>query len=211
MGRPADGVAGPERRRSRNAALDQRRADWTENHRAEILAALYTILLGNPQLKAPRDAEGKTRFKMWWRLVGSAIENAARLAGQELDFQKLFVAQEEDDEELASLADVLDVLVKTWPDQFIASDVAGMINNQYPNEDESTLRDYLLPGALPHHVFSAKSIGRLLKRHLDEPVRSGERTLVLRSWEDKHSKMRVYGVQDNVDWSAGLGGFAGLI
>jgi hypothetical protein len=70
-----------------------------------------------------------------------------------------------------------------------------MINNQYPNEDEQTLRDYLLPGAPPHHVFSTKSIGRLLKRHLDEPVRSGERTIVLRSWEDKHSKMRVYGVK----------------
>ena len=50
---------------------------WTENHRAEILAALYTILLGNPQLKAARDAPGKTRFKMWWRLVGSAVEHAA--------------------------------------------------------------------------------------------------------------------------------------
>ena len=105
---------------------------WTENHRAEILAALYTILLGNPQLKAARDAEGKTRFKMWWRLVGSAVENAAKLAGQELDFQKLFIAQEEDDEESASLADVLDVLVKTWPDEFTASDVAGMINNPEP-------------------------------------------------------------------------------
>ena len=72
---------------------------WTEKHRAEILAALYTILLGNPQLKAPRDAEGKTRFKMWWRLVGSAVENAAKLAGRELDFQELFITQEEDDEE----------------------------------------------------------------------------------------------------------------
>ena len=70
-----------------------------------------------------------------------------------------------------------------------------MINNPNPNEDEQTLRDYLLPGALPSHVFSAKSIGRLLKKHLDEPVRSGERTLVLRSWEDKHIKMRVYGVE----------------
>ena len=118
-----------------------------------------------------------------------------RLAGQELDFQKLFVTQEEDDEESASLADVLEVLVKKWPDQFMASDVAGMINNPYPNEDEQTLRDYLLPGALPNHVFSAKSIGKRLKQHLDEPVRSGERTLVLRSWEDKHSKMRVYGVR----------------
>ena len=147
-----------------------------------------------PQLKAARDAEGKTRFKMWWRLVGSAVENAAKLAGQELDFQKLFLTQEEDDEESASLADVLEVLVKKWPDQFMAADVAGMINNPSPNEDEQTLREYLLPGALPNHVFSAKSIGRRLKQHLDEPVRSGERTLVLRSWEDKHVKLRVYGV-----------------
>ena len=167
---------------------------WTENHRAEILAALYTILLGNPQLKAARDAEGKTGFKMWWRLVGSAVENAARLTGQELDFQKLFITQEEDDEESASLADVLDVLVKKWPDQFTAKDVAGMINNPSPNEDEQTLRDYLLPGALPNHVFSAKSIGKRLKHHLDGPVRSGERTLVLRWWEDSHLKVLVYGV-----------------
>ena len=64
-----------------------------------------------------------------------------------------------------------------------------------PNEDEQTLRDYLLPGAQPNHVFSTKTIGKRLKQHLDEPVRSGERTLVLRSWEDKHLKLRVYGVR----------------
>jgi hypothetical protein len=167
---------------------------WTEKHRGEILAALYTILLGNPHLKAARDAEGKTRFKMWWRLVGSALENAAKLAEQELDFQKLFVTQEEDDEESASLADVLEVLVKKWPEQFTAADVAGMINNQYPNEDEQALRDYLLPGALPNYVFSAKSITRLLKRHLDEPVKSGESTLVLRRQRDAHTEVLNYRV-----------------
>ena len=67
----------------------------------------------------------------------------------------------------ASLADVLEVLVKKWPEQFTASNVAGMINNPYPNEDEQTLREYLLPGALPNHVFSAKSIGKRLKQHAD--------------------------------------------
>ena len=106
----------------------------------------------------------------------------------------MFIAQEEDDEESASLADVLEILVKKWPDEFTASDVAGMINNPSPNEDEQTLRDYLLPGALPNHVFSAKSIGRLLKKHLDEPVRSGERTLVLRRVLDSHSNVFVYEV-----------------
>jgi hypothetical protein len=44
-------------------------------------------------------------------------------------------------------------------------------------------------------VFSAKSIGKRLKQHADEPVRGGERTLVLRSWEDKHVKLRGYGVR----------------
>jgi len=73
--------------------------DWTKNHRGDILTALYTILLGNPQLKTPHDADGKTRFKMWWRLVGSAVEHAAGLTGEVLDFQRLFTAQEEEDED----------------------------------------------------------------------------------------------------------------
>ena len=90
---------------------------------------------------------------------------------------------------------MFNILVKTWPDQLTASDVAGIIDNPEPNEDEQTLRDYLLPGAQPDHRFSAKSIGKLLKKHLDEPVLSGERTLVLRSWEDKSANTRVYGVR----------------
>jgi hypothetical protein len=132
---------------------------WTENHRAEILSALYTILLGNPQLKKPRDAAGHTRFKMWWRLIGSAVEDAAELAGHRLDFEKLFLVQEEDDEESASLADVLDVFLAKWGmREFEAKDVAELINNQYPDDDGQLLRDYLLPGALKHHMFSSKTI-----------------------------------------------------
>ena len=63
---------------------------WTDGNRAEILAALYTILLGNPMLRKPRDAPCQTRFKMWWRLVGSAVEHAAKLNGEAVDFEKLF-------------------------------------------------------------------------------------------------------------------------
>ena len=169
--------------------------DWTKHHRGDILAALYTILLGNPQLKSPHDADGKTRFKMWWRLVGSAVEHAAGLTGEVLDFQRLFTTQEEEDEESASLADVLQILLEKWPDGFTASEVAGLINNPSPDANEQVLRDYLLPGALSSYVFSAQTTGRMLKKHLDGPVRSGERTLVLRSQEDKHRKMRVYGVE----------------
>jgi hypothetical protein len=201
------GVKGDLASRSLHIRLDADRADpenrafkhpdpvgWTENHRSEILGALYTILLGNPQLKAARDAEGKTRFKMWWRLVGSAVEHAVKLAGQELDFQKLFIAQDEDDEDSATLADALEVLEKEWSDQFTASDVAGMINAQDPNEDEQTLREFLLPGVPPHHQFSSISIGKRLQQHLDNPVRSGEHTLVLKRRQDPHSEVFNYRV-----------------
>ena len=127
-------------------------------------------------------------------MIGSAVEHAVGLMGGELDFQKLFLEQEEDDEESASLADVLEILLKKWPNKFEAKDVAGMINNTSPTEDEQTLRDYLLPGALANHVFSARSIGRRLKNHIDAPVRCGKRTLVLRRVLDSHSNVFVYEV-----------------
>jgi hypothetical protein len=49
------------------------------------------------------------------------------------DLLKLFITQEEDDEESASLADVLEILLKKWPNHFMAGDVAGMINNTSPS------------------------------------------------------------------------------
>jgi hypothetical protein len=168
---------------------------WTENHRAEILSALYTILLGNPQLKTPHNSESKTRFKMWWRLVGSALEHAASLAGEDLDFQKLFITQEEDDEDATSLADVLEILSKKWPAKFQASDVAGWINNQDPYEnddDKQTLRDFLLQNANSTTLFSARTITKLFKKRLDEPARRGEQTLVLRRIKDLHADIFNY-------------------
>src|SRR5262245_35352966 len=176
------GAKGDLASRSLNSRLDVDRVDpenrpfkhpdpigWTENHRARILAALYTILLGNPQLKGPRDTEGKTRFKMWWRLVGSAVEHAAKLSGHELDFQKLFVTQEEDDEESTSLGEVLEIMRKKWPINFQATDLAGLINNQDPDQDDDdkqTLRDFLTQSANSTTLLSAQTITRLLKRRL---------------------------------------------
>ena len=102
--------------------------DWTDANRAKILGALYTILLGNPTLKKSRNAPMKTRFKMWWRLVGSAVEHAAKLTTDQLepgayeaggptrpcqvDFRKLFLAREDDDEDLTSLAEALEIMLK---------------------------------------------------------------------------------------------------
>jgi hypothetical protein len=169
---------------------------WTESHRAEILVALYTVLLGNPRLGSPSDAEAKTRFKAWWRLIGSAVEHAAGLAGQKVDFQKLFLSQEEDDEDSASLADALAVMERRWT-KFKASDVADLINRRDAdasleldtlremNRDSVTLRDFLFGHAPAGFVATPKSVGRRLKAHVDEPVRSGERTLILRTRQDR--------------------------
>jgi hypothetical protein len=162
---------------------------WTESHRAEILRALYTILLGNPRLDAPRNAPAKTRFKMWWRVAGSAVEHAAKLhaAGNPeredltmVDFQSLFTKQEEEeDEESLSLAEALVVMRRIWPSGFHATDVATYIQSG-SNDDATALREFLYPGAVPGFVAAPRSVGKQLKKHLDEPVKSGEHTLTLK-------------------------------
>ena len=65
-------------------------------------------------LKEPSDAACKTRFKMWWRLIGSAVEHAAELCDKVVDFQKLFLDSEEDDEESGSLAEALSAMSEEW-------------------------------------------------------------------------------------------------
>ena len=159
---------------------------------AKILRALYTLLLGNPQLKAARSAPGKTRFKMWWRLVGSAVEHAAERIGQKLDFKDMFIVQEEDEEESASLGDVLAILARKWPKGFSPLELAKMVNEQheYEAEDARMVRDFLLAGK--EHFISDKSVGRLLRKHIDAAVPSG---LVLRKSVDTHTKVATYHVE----------------
>jgi hypothetical protein len=176
---------------------------WTESHRAEILRALYTVLLGNPMLGLPPDAEAKTRFKVWWRLIGSAVEHAARLAGRDLDFQSLFLSQEEGDEDSASLAEALVVMERRWT-EFKASDVADLINKRDAdasldletlremNRDSATLRDFLFGHTPAGFLATPKSVGRRLNAHVDEPVRSGERTLILRTHEDRVGTIKYF-------------------
>jgi hypothetical protein len=159
--------------------------DWTEANRAELLQALYTILLGNPELAKPRDAPSKTRFKMWWRLIGSAVEYAAAQARPSdkhppLDFQRLFVAQEEYEEDSGSLADALAILEKLWPNgaNFKARDVAALFDEAWPTHHAQELREILFPNFQRNP--SSKSVGRRFNAHIDEPVWHGDRTLTLR-------------------------------
>jgi hypothetical protein len=130
-------------------------------------------------LGEPADAEARTRFKMWWRIVGAAVEHAASLAGHPLDFRELFLSQEEDDEEAAALAAALDVMANKWTMSFKASEVADLANDRSTTAGV-TLREFLFPDALPTFVATAASVGKRLKAHVGEPVERGERTLILK-------------------------------
>jgi hypothetical protein len=209
--------------RSLTVRLDADRADpencvfkhsdpvaWTDAHRVEILRALYMVLLGNPTLKKPRNAAMRTRFKMWWRLVGSAVEHAAELAArydgeakaaraalesdkQVVDFCALFIDQDADDEEDSSLVEALTEF-RAWAARtrverkatgrtFSAADLAPWISdtNRYPNPVRDAYRECFFPTLEPGQRVSAFAVGRRLKSRVDEPVRGDGVTLILRS------------------------------
>jgi flagellar biosynthesis GTPase FlhF len=169
---------------------------WTDANRGEIFQALYTIMLGNPILSEPRDAAMKTRFKMWYRLIGSAVENAAKQTGNAIDFEKLFAEQDEDDEDDASLASVL-VEIAGWAKNlaanigatngkalFKANDLCVNLNSTTTTTWDDPLRDaartFFYPTFKADDRVSPVSLGRRLMKHVDEPVRGGEGTLILR-------------------------------
>jgi hypothetical protein len=177
---------------------------WTEDHRGEILAALYTLLLGNPRRNPGQHPTPPTRFKAWWDMVGSAIEFAAdqhtRLSAQEatgfvpapelvppgiISFAEIFLAGEAQDEQDNSLATVLDVLSRRWPNGFQAANVA-----HYAGEaDESAIafRDALeLASGKPLKIISATTVAWRLKALADAPIDNGDRRLVLRYRPDPH-------------------------
>ena len=120
-----------------------------------------------------------------------------------ISFKNLFLAQEEDDDESASLADVLAVLAEKYPGgtPFQAADVGKIINasgdwvdgrwieiTDEARESRATLRDFLFPDASEKESVSAKATGRRLKKHVGEPVNRGGNTLVLKTMPNSHTK-----------------------
>jgi hypothetical protein len=186
-------------------------------------------LLGNPR----RDPKNKnleprrTRFKEWWDLVGSSVEHAAKLAkiqsrGEKINshvedtdgyppfsFKDLFLAQEEDEEESASLTDALAILSEKWPRSetgldatFTAADVAKLANTTgegAPDLDRvyaETLRDFLFPRITSAtQAVTAKATGRRLNRHIGAPVRHNCKILTLRKSPDTHANALRYYVE----------------
>jgi hypothetical protein len=176
---------------------------WTDSHRAEILRAFYVIMLGNPMLKEKRAVPMKTRFKMWWRLVGSAIEHAADQAAQQsdeakraemkVDFGKLFLEQEVEDEDDNALVEALGEIrarvARTNAargasnNTFSATDMALEINQttQGRNSLRDAYRACFYPSMELGETVSPIAVSKRLKTRIGEPVRGDGVTLILRS------------------------------
>jgi hypothetical protein len=144
---------------------------WTEANRGKILRSLYTILLGNPAL-GDKDVKLKTRFKQWWRLCGSAVENAAQ--DYNLDFARLFaeLEAEQEDDEIATLLDAALALykMKQGRKEVSATDIADAINNAGVNDDGWKLRSVLFPIIEKDERVTAKSVGRMMRKYIGHPV-----------------------------------------
>lgn len=168
---------------------------WTDAHRGEILGAIYTILLGNPRLFAAEVAQAETRFKLWWHLAGSAIENAARQHSAHVEaltfdqskdcpphpisFQTLFREGEAEEEQTSSLGTVLETVRSKWPSGFKASDVAiyAATADEGAFEFKAALEQ---ASGKALKVITPTSVTWRLKAIVDAPVTMGSKTMVLR-------------------------------
>jgi hypothetical protein len=167
---------------------------WTRANRFEILKALYIVMLGNPTLDLPQDAPMKTRFKLWYRLVGSAIEHGTKCMqwidpnyGKKIwdninplvNFETEFLSQETDDEETASLSEALVALDATMRDyatrrskqldKFSAVDLANALKESTVAQ-AATVREFLFPEVTPEATISSKTAGRRLNANAGNVV-----------------------------------------
>jgi hypothetical protein len=156
---------------------------WTLDHRGQILHALYTLLLSNPQITAAGYRPPRTRFKTWWHLIGSAVEHAAQCLCDEeggtgtaapLDFRDLFRAAKADDIETNQARDVLRFMWDRWLLQtFKAADVFQVINEPGALDDRDeaeTLRAFFTPTT---GKMSVNSIGLKLGSMIGSPEAIG--------------------------------------
>jgi hypothetical protein len=184
-----------------------RRADpiaWIQANRARLLGALLTIMAGNPTLLR-RHEEGfqaETRFKLWWTLVGSAVEHAAGLIGHKVSFKEMLARNEEHDEEAAGRSELISVLGKRYgAGTFTASDVARLINvgaaasplEESPSDDAVagwTLRDALVKatgGRAMRHV-TGHAVGLKFRSLRHTPVEIEGKALCLDIQAEKGGK-----------------------
>jgi hypothetical protein len=173
---------------------------WTLANRADVLAALYTIL------RAPRAAAGKTRFKEWHEVIGARLERAAEMNGERLSFADLFAEAQAADEEESSLGEALQVLQARFKDDpFTAAEVAALFDGYGPTDgaysfadlaDAETLKDGLTPDARGRPTKRAISWG--LKKMVGAPTQIDDGgVLTLRKNSRDDARVLTFKVQQS--------------
>jgi hypothetical protein len=151
--------------------------EWTRQHRAEILRALYTILIYGCRNRSA-DLISKTRFKDWYDLCGWPVEHSASLIGVEIDCAALIAAGESEDSETCAATTLLSELLAIFgAKDFTAKDITALVEAgtpkpfDPPTHAEKERADKLLDafGELigkPLRRYSPGTIGMLLKNRL---------------------------------------------
>jgi hypothetical protein len=67
--------------------------------------------------------------------------------------------------------------------------------NDQGSQHGTALREFLYPGSPLNLLTTPRSVGKQLSKHLDEPIKHGERTLILRKKDDQHAKQGTYFVE----------------
>jgi len=169
---------------------------WTQANRAKILSALYTILIGGILHRAQGQV-AKTRFKIWWSLIGWPVEYASGLLGIKLDCTQLLRAGEAEDEDANAACRVLTILRTRWGDSaFTAENVAQVLKSAYSSfgQSKSTQQTQELADALSElakePIGTPRRIGKLFQKHLtDRPqwIDGGSCVAVLRKLPGKRA------------------------
>jgi hypothetical protein len=142
---------------------------WTQATRAKIVRALYTVLIAGA-VNRPLHQEPKTRFKVWWTLVGWPMEYAASLIGTHVDCAELMRAGEVGDEEASAASAALSILREVFGGQeFTAKDVVRAM----PTEEKGGAWP---PPTSPHETENghgesiAAALGELIGKRLHRPT-----------------------------------------
>jgi hypothetical protein len=145
---------------------------WTQANRAKILHALYTILIGGA-LNRPQDQVAKTRFKVWWRLIGWPVEYAAGLSGVKVDCTELLRLGESGEEEASAASRVLAILKRRWDGKtFTTRDVVKELEKVNSLIEDGAEKAAELADALGELIGkalekpTARSLGKLFQKHL---------------------------------------------
>jgi hypothetical protein len=187
--------------------------EWTAANRGKILAALYTVMLGDSEIGKPLDpAAQHTRFREWEMIIGRPVEHAAAALGEKVCFAEMLTATEAEDETAMSNIEVLLALSRQWPGGLIfeAADISEYCKflGDAPPADVALLRDYFDPRVKPGEAVSPKKIGKALRVLLGSPflAGNGDGTIKLVSGgADKHSKTNGYKIERKYSNGAEVG------